>query len=221
VIVRDYAYPCDDERFLGLGPTRPRSNWCEGEPEPEEPPAEQKSEGGWGGLALGLGWGFLGRRAEAPAAQEDTTDYTLASGVVADHDNDSYWSDDDDDDDELADGEASDPDGLYRAAYTFEPEGVNEMAVGVGDLLDVRGRGGGGDGWVVAIRLDTKEEGLVPEGYLERVDEDDCPEGWAHLRKRREASEERDRERIERERANENEEEVLIETKVDIAVSPK
>jgi len=214
VIVRDYAYACDDERFLGLGPNRPRSNWCEGEPEPEDPPEppKQEVESGWGSLSLGgLGWGFLGRRTEAepPAAEEDPTDYTLASTAVTDHDNDNYWSDDDDDDD---DGQ---PDGLYRVAYTFEPEGVNEMAVEAGDLLDVRGRGGGGEGWVVAIRLDTLEEGLVPEGYLEPVDEDDCPDGWIHLRKQRADSEERERERIARERDEQNEEEVLIETKVE------
>lgn len=189
VIVRDYAYPSDDQRYLGLGPTRPRSNWCEGEPEPEDPPEEPKSS--WGGLSLGLGsWGgFLGRRAE-PETTQDSTDYTLASGA-ADHDNNDYWSEDDemdDDEDGEEQEEQEDPDGLFRAAYPFEPEGVNEMAVDVGDLLDVRGRGGGGDGWVIAIRLDTSEEGLVPEGYLEKVLQDECPDGWAHLKERREAS---------------------------------
>lgn len=189
VIVRDYAYPLDDARFLGLGPHRSRSNWCEGEPEPEEPPEPEKPA--WGMSSLGLGgWGFLSRRQAEPeppvgAPAADDTDFRL-EGTTPDHDNDQYWSDDDDE----YEGADDDPDGLFRAAYAFEPEGVNEMAVEVGDLLDVRGRGGGGDGWVVAIRLDSGHEGLVPEGYLEKVDHEECPEGWAHLTTmRREASE--------------------------------
>jgi hypothetical protein len=208
VVVRDYAYPCDDERFLGLGPTRPRSNWCEGEPEPEDPPERAKSEaaGGWGLSLGGLGWGLL-RKSEEPTTGGDDQDWV----GTPDHDADSYWSDEDDADGEGENGDTT-PDGLYRAAYAFEPEGVNEMAIDVGDLLDVRGRGGGGDGWVVAVRLDNDKEGLVPEGYLEFVDEDECPEGWAHLRKQRTDAEERERIRA---REGQSEEDLLIETRVE------
>lgn len=182
VVVRDYAFPADDERFKGLGPHRPYSNWGEGEPEPtpvaEERDAASGAGGGW--PSLSLPWTFLGRRAaEAePALQApDDDDYTLPE---PDHTNDEYWSDDEEGDDDL-----EEPDGLYRAAYAFEPEGVNEMAIDDGDLLDVRGRGGGGDGWVIAIRLDTLEEGLVPEGYLEPVTRDDYPEAWDQVHESR------------------------------------
>ncbi|KLT44811.1 hypothetical protein CC85DRAFT_283104 [Cutaneotrichosporon oleaginosum] len=162
VIVRDFAFPEDDERFLGLGAQRPRSNWGEGEPEPEPAPVRSMFSGGWG---------FLRREDDDPGRVED---------MGVEQDAADYWSEADEFDDYyLADEE---PDGLYRAAFAFEPEGVNEMAVEVGDLLDVRGRGGGGDGWVVATRLDTGAEGLVPEGYLERTQEEEYPAEWAVVR---------------------------------------
>lgn len=185
VVVRDYAFPMGDNRFDGLGPTRPYSNWGEGEPEPEKPKQPQPT--GWGGLSLSLGsWNFMRRG-------NDTEQHTEGpvEDLGTDHDNDDYWSDDQDDDDDADDDDYYDddqePDGLFRAAYAFDPEGVNEMAIAVGDLLDVRGRGGGGDGWVVAIRLDTGEEGLVPEGYLERAAEKDYPDAWDNVRTVREA----------------------------------
>lgn len=119
------------------------------------------------------------------AETEPQTEGTVED-LGTDHSNDDYWSDDQDDDEDDYD-EDDEPDGLFRAAYPFDPEGVNEMAIVVGDLLDVRGRGGGGDGWVVAIRLDTGEEGLVPEGYLERAAERNYPDEWDKVRSVREA----------------------------------
>ncbi|KAL1409931.1 hypothetical protein Q8F55_003930 [Vanrija albida] len=178
VVVRDYAFPAEDDRFKGLGPHRPYSNWGEGEPEPTPPAAEERDDARSGWPSLSLSWGFLGRRAGAAADvdAEPEADFSLPE---PDHTNDEYWSDDEGDDDD------EEPDGLYRAAYAFEPEGVNEMAIEDGDLLDVRGRGGGGDGWVIAIRLDTQEEGLVPEGYLEPVTRDDYPEAWEQVHESR------------------------------------
>lgn len=175
--MRDFAFPPDDDRFLGLGSHRPRSNWGEGEPEPETP---TKTPAASFGFPLGLGsWGFLRRDTDT---EEVPDDESRVEDMGNEHDADAYWSDGDDfyDDEYYLDDE--EPDGLYRAAYAFEPEGVNEMAVDVGDLLDVRGRGGGGDGWVVAIRLDSGAEGLVPEGYLERADEVEYAAEWVRVR---------------------------------------
>lgn len=66
------------------------------------------------------------------------------------------------------------PYGLYRAAYAFDAEGENEMTVAEGEVIDVRGRGGG-EGWVIASRLPSTrsptglDEGLVPESYLDKL----------------------------------------------------
>jgi len=71
---------------------------------------------------------------------------------------DDYFSDEQDDGEE--------PYGTYRVAFSFISEGANEMGVEEGDIVQVTGRGGG-DGWVVAT-MGTRE-GLVPEGYLEKI----------------------------------------------------
>lgn len=88
-------------------------------------------------------------------------------------------------DSEAASGsDAGEPWGFYHAAYTFEAVGEHEMDMEEGDLVEVRGRGGG-DGWVIAIRRKTDEEGrvirlddmdpaeakegLVPESYIEKA----------------------------------------------------
>ncbi|GMK54620.1 hypothetical protein CspeluHIS016_0112060 [Cutaneotrichosporon spelunceum] len=178
VVVRDFAFTQDDERFLGLGAQRPKSNWGEGEPEPEPSPVKQQHTFGMIGH-----WGNLLRR-ETDPVEPDVVDVGSLGNLTSDI---GYWSDDCDDADDGDhdfgyDLDDEEPDGLYRAAFPFEPEGVNEMAVDVGDLLDVRGRGGGGDGWVVATRLDTGAEGLVPEGYLERAPEDEYPAEWEVVR---------------------------------------
>jgi hypothetical protein len=78
--------------------------------------------------------------------------------------------------------------------YPFEAEGEHELDLEEGEVVDVKGRGGG-EGWVVATKLvggdgvgasaegkgDKKKgkEGLVPESYLEKVDESEA-EGIAN-----------------------------------------
>lgn len=76
------------------------------------------------------------------------------------------------------------PEGLYRAAYAFEAVSGNELHLAEGDLLEISGRGKGDPGWVIARkmrvvagRVERVEEnegggkvGLVPEGYLERIE---------------------------------------------------
>jgi hypothetical protein len=74
------------------------------------------------------------------------------------NDDDDYFSDEQD--------EGEEPYGTYRVAFSFVSEGANEMSVDEGDIIHVTGRGGG-DGWVVAT-VDGRE-GLVPEGYLEKI----------------------------------------------------
>ncbi|KAL7418559.1 cytoskeletal protein binding protein [Cryptotrichosporon argae] len=82
------------------------------------------------------------------ASYHDDDDYAFYSGSEAD-DGDIY--------------------GLYRAVYAFEAAGENEMSIEEGDYLQVRGRGVG-EGWVVAVKAQSDgREGLVPEGYLEKV----------------------------------------------------
>ncbi|WWD22072.1 hypothetical protein CI109_106561 [Kwoniella shandongensis] len=71
------------------------------------------------------------------------------------------------------------PKGLYRAAYAFEGLSSSEMSLEEGDLLMINGRGNGDPGWVIARKMSVvkgrvekgdEKVGLVPEGYLERVE---------------------------------------------------
>ena len=95
---------------------------------------------------------------------------------VPDHDEDDYAFSSD------SGGEDEEPWGLHRAMFAFEAVGDHEIGLEEGDLIDVRGRGGG-DGWVIGVKrylgadgkvtvYDGQEvtEGLVPETYLEKVD---------------------------------------------------
>lgn len=58
--------------------------------------------------------------------------------------------------------------GMYRALYTFEPEGTAEMALEEDQIVRVVGRGGG-VGWAIVARGGDEGHALVPEGYLELV----------------------------------------------------
>lgn len=181
VKVRDYAFHMTDLRFVGLGPHRSRSNWSEGEPEPSTPSAPTSQEG-WGFSGFGFGASF-GPTSSSPSTEQPATGLSFGLGSwtkrddedVADHSASDYWSEDDElgPEDVYYHGGDAEPDGLYRTAYPFVPEGINEIAVDVGEFLDVRGRGGG-EGWVVGTRLRDGVEGLVPEGYLERCSEADA-----------------------------------------------
>ena len=87
-----------------------------------------------------------------------------------------------DTDDREEDGEYEEPQeplypGLYRALYSFEPEGMAEMELDENQIVRVVGRGGG-VGWAVVVdERGGDEEGrkvqvkhaLVPESYLEAV----------------------------------------------------
>lgn len=76
--------------------------------------------------------------------------------------------------------------GLYRALYSFEPEGTAEMALVEDQIVRVIARGGG-VGWAIVQRppeqadgvagfgLEAAGQALVPESYLEpyRLDAED------------------------------------------------
>ncbi|RXK37588.1 hypothetical protein M231_05130 [Tremella mesenterica] len=75
----------------------------------------------------------------------------------------------------FSDGEElEEPFGLYKAMYDFVPEGPHEIGMKEGDLMDVRGWGGG-EGWVVVVIKENENEeektGLVPAGFIEKVEE--------------------------------------------------
>lgn len=121
-------------------------------------------------------------------------DYPLP---VPDTDNDDDYafsstsSDEDEEEGGGREGQGIDdePWGLYRAIYAFEAIGEHELGLEEGDYVEIRGRGGG-EGWVVAVRTkvvdgkvirgddvgvgvekDKEKDGLVPETYLEKVEE--------------------------------------------------
>lgn len=191
LIIRDYAFPSSDERFSGLGqppPTTSNRNpfrWGSGSaidtsPDPSGSRRESgSSKKGWGGFGL-LGWKSLINRQSSSTSQNKDD----GSSSESDEDDDYPLPAPDQDEDypfsetsSQAEGEEGEDDmyGTYRAAYAFEALGEHERSMEEGDLVDVRGRGGG-DGWVIAGMLDEwgnepegeKKEGLVPESYLER-----------------------------------------------------
>ena len=145
---------------------------------------------GWSGFNL-LSWrGFMGR------SKRESTDSSTSSRAPDDQDDNGVEDDDyplpvpDNDDDyafsSTSSDEGDEPWGLYRAAFRFEAVGEHEIGLEEGDLVEVRGRGGG-EGWVVAISRKRSvgevgkrelgesagmaKEGLVPESYLEKVQE--------------------------------------------------
>ncbi|GAB7356414.1 hypothetical protein MBLNU459_g7187t1 [Dothideomycetes sp. NU459] len=63
--------------------------------------------------------------------------------------------------------------GPSLALYTFVPENANELALREGQIIQVGYRHG--QGWLVAMDLDTGEQGLVPEEYVRLLED---IEGW-------------------------------------------
>lgn len=63
--------------------------------------------------------------------------------------------------------------GPSLALYTFVPENANELALREGQIIQVGYRHG--QGWLVAMDLDTGEQGLVPEEYVRLLSD---IEGW-------------------------------------------
>lgn len=155
---------------------------------------------GWGGFKWGMGrfsWQF-GAAAGASSVGDKAggsgdggfpskTDFTrnfVDDGDYQDEGGDEDDFDDEDEEDEELEEDTGDEEplypGLYRALYSFEPEGTAEMALEEDQIVRVIGRGGG-VGWAVVVD-DEKAQGgvgevhaLVPESYLEvvRLDEDE------------------------------------------------
>lgn len=160
----------------------------------------KSSFGGWGGFfggwrrgsAQGSGLG-LGNLTKVDTDVDLSSDLTPSSsfteegkspliGIARDENGERHHHDVWEDEDVSGDGELEgeedigpEPVGRYRVAYAFEGLGGHEMNVEEGDMLDVKGRGGG-VGWVIAVRLRAAHsseelmEGLVPESYLEVAD---------------------------------------------------
>lgn len=63
--------------------------------------------------------------------------------------------------------------GPSLALYTFVPENANELALREGQIIQVGYRHG--QGWLVAMDLETGEQGLVPEEYVRLLRD---IEGW-------------------------------------------
>ena len=63
--------------------------------------------------------------------------------------------------------------GPSLALYTFQPENANELALSEGQIIQVGYRHG--QGWLVAMDLETGEQGLVPEEYVRLLRD---IEGW-------------------------------------------
>ncbi|KAG6916259.1 hypothetical protein DXG01_007716 [Tephrocybe rancida] len=197
IVVRDFAYDRDDERFHGKGASVPRVNHLAvlhrklaGLPDEddEEVGGEDLDSTGevdaaWDLLRRGWGGGFgasstgangWGHGGAGPSQAEMDLNF---GGHADDVDDDGEYGEE-----EEGDGEEEEPlyPGLYRAMYAFEPEGTAEMALTEDQVVRVVGRGGG-VGWAVVlvdsddssaspeIEADGKKHALVPESYLEPV----------------------------------------------------
>lgn len=178
VVIRDYGFPDTDERFFGRGqvlsPKKEKwrfSNFAlgrrpsgsggasgEGSPKSPDPNGSDLDERrGWGFGFLASGWKGFGRKRSTSSESSPSIPIHDEPEDTDDVDDDGYFSDEQD--------ETEEPYGMYRAAYSFEAEGEHEMSMTEGEILEVRGRGGG-EGWVIGVK--AGQEGLVPEGYLER-----------------------------------------------------
>ncbi|RDB30414.1 hypothetical protein Hypma_007096 [Hypsizygus marmoreus] len=183
VHVRDYAYAPTDPRFSGVGPDVPRANKVArmnrrlrgsvgSEYESSEDGDAEDDDTGldvqWDMLKFGVGrfssWNARPGMSVGPS--QGDLDLNFA-GDEEDEEEEVYYED------EEVIGEGEEPlyPGLYRAMYTFEPEGTAEMALEEDQFVRVIGRGGG-VGWAVVV--DEREgmgekHALVPESYLEVV----------------------------------------------------
>jgi hypothetical protein len=179
VKIRDYGFPSTDERFFGRGQPAPQKKWrmssfnfgsrrpsgtASGEGSPRSPDPSEEDRKTWG---FGLfGWRGFGRKRSMSSESASASDNHAVSDEPEDTDDvveEDYFSDEQEDD-----IEDEEPSGTYRVAFSFVSEGVNEMGVDEGDIIQVTGRGGG-QGWVVASI--GGRSGLVPEGYLEKIGE--------------------------------------------------
>jgi hypothetical protein len=179
VKIRDYGFPSTDERFFGRGQPAPQKKWrmssfnfgsrrpsgtASGEGSPRSPDPSEEDRKTWG---FGLfGWRGFGRKRSMSSESASASDSHAVSDEPEDTDDvveEDYFSDEQEDD-----IEEEEPSGTYRVAFSFVSEGVNEMGVDEGDIIQVTGRGGG-QGWVVASI--GGRSGLVPEGYLEKIGE--------------------------------------------------
>ncbi|KAG1741276.1 hypothetical protein EDB19DRAFT_1705106 [Suillus lakei] len=147
---------------------------------------DENDTNGWGGFKWGFqklqsGWG-LGSGSSSSEDFPSRTDFARNFGDGGGDDDDesevyeepNEFCENQEDEDEDMEGEPMLYPGLYRALYSFEPEGTAEMNLDEDQIVRVVGRGGG-VGWAVVVKEDTGAHALVPESYLEvfKLDGDD------------------------------------------------
>lgn len=200
--IRDYAFASSDPRFSGEGPNVPRPNRpkvlarrlrgsssstssltsTSSTEEEDEQWEDENDNNGWGGFKWGFqklqsGWG-LGSGSSSSEDFPSRTDFARNFGDGGGDDDSEVYEETDEfpenQDDEEMEGEPVLYPGLYRALYSFEPEGTAEMKLDEDQIVRVVGRGGG-VGWAVVVKEDASSHALVPESYLEvvKLDGDD------------------------------------------------
>ncbi|KAG2053814.1 hypothetical protein BDR06DRAFT_444389 [Suillus hirtellus] len=201
--IRDYAFTPSDPRFSGEGSNVPRANRpkvlarrlrgsssstsslisTSSAEEEDEQWEDESDNNGWGGFKWGFqklqsGWG-LGSHSSSSEDFPSRTDFARNFGDGSGDDESEVYEEPDEfpenqDEDEEMEGEPMLSPGLYRALYSFEPEGTAEMKLDEDQIVRVVGRGGG-VGWAVVVKEDTGSHALVPESYLEvvKLDGDD------------------------------------------------
>ncbi|KAF9236983.1 hypothetical protein BU15DRAFT_63491 [Melanogaster broomeanus] len=172
------------------------SSSSEGEGESQWEDEPEGGANGWGAFkwGFGRGWGFGVRGSVSNTAagipsrgdldrnfgepDEGGEDEDEDEGEMYDDGEGEMYDDGEELSDELYEDEDANPEGelllpgLYRALYSFEPEGTAEMRLEEDQMVRVIGRGGG-VGWAVVAKDGLKDTGvhaLVPESYLERCD---------------------------------------------------
>ncbi|CCM05731.1 uncharacterized protein FIBRA_07963 [Fibroporia radiculosa] len=194
VKIRDFAFPKSDDRHVGRGSDVPRANRprhrssaystassSSASSKPEEDVLIEDQRGSWSSafrwnaLSSHFSWGSSNASA-APNAEDGPSRMDFERNFDAsspmEEGPDPYENDFTEDDEvETYPSEDAPPvPGLYRALFSFEPEGTAEMALEEEQIVHIIGRGGG-VGWAV-VEKDDGGHALVPESYLELVKPD-------------------------------------------------
>lgn len=192
VKIRDFAFASSDDRHAGRGPDVPKPNrvrqrWStmstsstsssrhsDIDEEDDEERHASWSPFRWNTLSNHFSWASKPHAEDGagPSRTDFERNFDVSSPV--DETEDKPYDDDDDGDYDEEYPNEDEPlvPGLYRALYSFDPEGTAEMALEEDQVVRVVGRGGG-VGWAIVEQSDGGHA-LVPESYLELVKTDEA-----------------------------------------------
>lgn len=193
--IRDFAFANSDERHMGRGPDVPRHNRPRhrtsvlsvsssssstqddlGDDLEDDQRQQAWGPFRWNTLSTHF-WGLDTRSETAaepgPSRSDFERNFDSSYSSPAEESEDHQFGSNGQEEEEWEDGADINEEeplipGLYKALYTFEPEGIAEMALEEEQIVRVVGRGGG-VGWAV-VEKEGGGHALVPESYLELLE---------------------------------------------------